>query len=145
MNLNQYSIAAAQPGLAVELNLESPFARTLQSRAAAYCGPHREYYRRPLTSPSSRARRQIELLKEYRTRLIADVVTGKLDVRAAMVFFVEFGMTCNDGMSGEGAGFKPAPTCEGALRRGGGRGWIPLPAGARMVAEGFQIGDDLLP
>ena len=29
----------------------------------------------------ARARRQIELLEEYRTRLIADVVTGKLDVR----------------------------------------------------------------
>lgn len=27
--------------------------------------------------------REITLLKEYRTRLIADVVTGKLDVRAA--------------------------------------------------------------
>ena len=26
-------------------------------------------------------RREIELLEEYRTRLIADVVTGKLDVR----------------------------------------------------------------
>ena len=31
----------------------------------------------------SRARRQIELIEEYRTRLIADVVTGKLDVREA--------------------------------------------------------------
>ena len=31
----------------------------------------------------TRARRQIELVEEYRTRLIADVVTGKLDVRAA--------------------------------------------------------------
>ena len=31
----------------------------------------------------NRARRQIELLREYRTRLIADVVTGKLDVREA--------------------------------------------------------------
>ena len=30
-----------------------------------------------------RARRQIELVQEYRTRLIADVVTGKLDVREA--------------------------------------------------------------
>lgn len=30
-----------------------------------------------------RAQRQNELLEEYRTRLIADVVTGKLDVRAA--------------------------------------------------------------
>ena len=29
----------------------------------------------------NRARRQIELLEEYRTRLIADVVTGKVDVR----------------------------------------------------------------
>ena len=31
----------------------------------------------------ARARRQIELIEEYRTRLIADVVTGKLDVREA--------------------------------------------------------------
>ncbi len=31
----------------------------------------------------SRAHQQIELIKEYRTRLIADVVTGKLDVRDA--------------------------------------------------------------
>ena len=31
-----------------------------------------------------RARRQIDLLREYRTRLIADVVTGKLDVRKAV-------------------------------------------------------------
>ena len=29
----------------------------------------------------NRAEREIELLNEYRTRLIADVVTGKLDVR----------------------------------------------------------------
>ena len=32
---------------------------------------------------TARARRQIELVQEYRTRLIADVVTGKLDVREA--------------------------------------------------------------
>ena len=30
-----------------------------------------------------RARREIELLREYRTRLIADVITGQLDVREA--------------------------------------------------------------
>ena len=35
-------------------------------------------------SAIDRARRQIELLSEYRTRLIADVVTGKLDVREAV-------------------------------------------------------------
>jgi type I restriction enzyme S subunit len=31
----------------------------------------------------SNADREIQLLREYRTRLIADVVTGKLDVREA--------------------------------------------------------------
>ena len=37
----------------------------------------------------SRARRQIELMQEYRTRLIADVVTGKLDVSGAVADEVE--------------------------------------------------------
>ncbi len=36
-----------------------------------------------LDSAVARARRQIDLLQEYHTRLIADVVTGKLDVREA--------------------------------------------------------------
>ncbi len=36
-----------------------------------------------IDSAIARARRQIELLEEYRACLIADVVTGKLDVRAA--------------------------------------------------------------
>ncbi|MDQ7837803.1 MAG: restriction endonuclease subunit S [Thermodesulfobacteriota bacterium] len=34
-----------------------------------------------VNQPIERARREIDLLREYRTRLIADVVTGKLDVR----------------------------------------------------------------
>lgn len=34
-------------------------------------------------SATERAARQVDLLREYRTRLIADVVTGKLDVREA--------------------------------------------------------------
>ena len=34
-----------------------------------------------ISSAIDRANREIELLREYRTRLIADVVTGKLDVR----------------------------------------------------------------
>ena len=37
----------------------------------------------------ARARRQIELVQEYRTRLIADVVTGKLDVREAAALLPE--------------------------------------------------------
>jgi type I restriction enzyme S subunit len=36
-----------------------------------------------LVQAVGQARREIELLREYRTRLIADVVTGKLDVRHA--------------------------------------------------------------
>ena len=36
-----------------------------------------------IASSINRANREIELLHEYRTRLIADVVTGKLDVREA--------------------------------------------------------------
>jgi len=38
---------------------------------------------RSIDTAVSRAKREIELLNEYRTRLIADVVTGKLDVRPA--------------------------------------------------------------
>ena len=37
----------------------------------------------PMETTGGAARREIELLREYRTRLIADVVTGKLDVRSA--------------------------------------------------------------
>jgi type I restriction enzyme S subunit len=33
------------------------------------------------TTTVTRLEREIELLREYRTRLVADVVTGKLDVR----------------------------------------------------------------
>ncbi|NUN13724.1 MAG: restriction endonuclease subunit S [Myxococcales bacterium] len=37
----------------------------------------------PVNTTISRLEREIELLREYRTRLVADVVTGKLDVREA--------------------------------------------------------------
>ena len=48
---------------------------------------HAQYLDIGLQSPaiastaSNSARRQIDLMNEYRTRLIADVVTGQLDVR----------------------------------------------------------------
>jgi type I restriction enzyme, S subunit len=38
---------------------------------------------RPIDTTISRLEREIDLLREYRTRLVADVVTGKLDVREA--------------------------------------------------------------
>jgi type I restriction enzyme S subunit len=37
----------------------------------------------PINAAISRLEREVELLREYRTRLVADVVTGKLDVREA--------------------------------------------------------------
>lgn len=42
-----------------------------------------------LTIAVSRLDREIELLREYRTRLVADVVTGKLDVREAAAHLPE--------------------------------------------------------
>ena len=35
----------------------------------------------PLDEALARLEREIQLVREYRTRLVADVVTGKLDVR----------------------------------------------------------------
>ncbi len=82
MNLNQYSIAAAQPGLAVEriLNLYLPVPSTIEQRTIA---EHLDRATTNIEAAIARARRQVELVEEYRTRLIADVVTGKLDVREA--------------------------------------------------------------
>ena len=82
MNLNQHSIAAAQPGLAVErvLNLWIPVP--LQAEQANIATSLKDKTR-GIDNAVSRALRQIDLMNEYRTRLIADVVTGQLDVREA--------------------------------------------------------------
>ena len=80
MNLNQYSQAAAQPGLSVErihnLCVPVPCSRE-QTIIAAYI----EAEAKEIDLGASNVRREIELLREYCTRLISDVVTGKLDVR----------------------------------------------------------------
>jgi type I restriction enzyme S subunit len=44
---------------------------------------HIEVQLRPLYTAIARTEREIALMQEYRTRLTADIVTGKLDVRAA--------------------------------------------------------------
>lgn len=80
MNLNQYSIAAAQPGLAVERiqNLAIPFPPIdEQEQIDQYIKNQVNAFNAAIAAD----RRAIELLQEFRTRLIADVVTGKLDVR----------------------------------------------------------------
>jgi type I restriction enzyme S subunit len=42
-----------------------------------------------LDQPIARAKQEIELIREYRTRLIADVVTGKVDVRGLATEIIE--------------------------------------------------------
>ena len=84
MNLNQYSIAAAQPGLAVDRILDLHLAVPPQEEQVMIAC----YVQKRIASIdtiASRTHRQIELVQEYRTRLIADVVTGKLDVRETVV------------------------------------------------------------
>ena len=80
MNLNQYSISAAQPGLSVErvLNLGLPVPPVSEQTAIV---EHLDRATAAIDAAIARARRQVELMQEYRARLIADVVTGKLDVR----------------------------------------------------------------
>ena len=57
-----------------------------------------------ISAACAAVKREIELLHEYRTRLIADVVTGKLDVREAAAALPEKepptgGDNCQDGMA----------------------------------------------
>jgi type I restriction enzyme S subunit len=80
MNLNQYSLAAAQPGLAVERiqNLAIPFPPIAEQEQID------QYIKNQINAfdaAIATLRREIELVREYRQRLIADVVTGKVDVR----------------------------------------------------------------
>lgn len=55
-----------------------------------------------LKASIDRAQREISLLKEYRTRLIADVVTGKVDVRAAAAALPEEDAGREEDEPGEG-------------------------------------------
>lgn len=82
MNLNQYSISAAQPGLAVErvLNLRLPVPPLYEQTNIVQ---HIERETADSVKVIGRTYREISFLREYRTRLIFDVVTGKVDVREA--------------------------------------------------------------
>lgn len=60
-----------------------------------------------------RTRRQVELMREYRTRLIADVVTGKLDVREAEASLPSLDPVAADGVRAQvgtsSSGYPSAP------------------------------------
>jgi len=66
-----------------------------------------------IDSVITRTQRQVSLLQEYRTRLVADVVTGKLDVReAARCIPGELeadGLAVGDGEFSDGCGLRDSP------------------------------------
>lgn len=82
MNLNQYSQSAAQPGLSVERikNLWAPLPLKGEQESIIRQTNDRL---QPLTHSIAALQSEIQLLVEYRTRLVSDVVTGKVDVREA--------------------------------------------------------------
>ena len=79
MNLNQYSISAAQPGLSVErlqnIQIPSPSIDE-QNKIGQYLKT--EIKRSELSI--SKIEKEIELLQEYRKALISEAVTGKIKV-----------------------------------------------------------------
>ena len=87
MNLNQYSVSAAQPGLSVEMvsNLIIPQPPLHeQSTIAAFLDRETEC----IDTLTTKVRKSISTLREYRTALISAAVTGKIDVRGEETLFV---------------------------------------------------------
>ena len=83
MNLNQYSVSAAQPGLAIdkikELKVPTPQFPEQQSIAA-----HLNHETQKIDALIAKVEEAITKLKEYRTALISAAVTGKIDVRGSV-------------------------------------------------------------
>lgn len=82
LNYRPYISGAAQPKLTQDRLFSMPIAVppvAEQKEIVGRLGP----VTTPIDCALEVARRQIALLREYRTRLISDVVTGKLDVREA--------------------------------------------------------------
>ncbi len=79
MNLGQYSVSAAQPGLAVDLikNLTIPFPPLKVQQSIVR---HIETECARIDAKKAKTEKLIELLIEYRTALISEVVTGKIKI-----------------------------------------------------------------
>jgi type I restriction enzyme S subunit len=80
MNLNQYNQSAAQPGLAVGVikNLSIPYPKSEeQDEIVKFIID----FEKKTDELIEKTRNEIGLLKEYKTALISEVVTGKVDVR----------------------------------------------------------------
>ena len=95
MNYRPWITGAAQPKLTQDRLLAisiavPPLKEQLEIVSAA------DLSCQPLNDTISRVAREMELLREYRTRLVADVVTGKLDVRDAAARLSEDVAPCLD-------------------------------------------------
>ena len=80
MNLNQYNQSAAQPGLAVGVikNLSIPFPSIeFQNEIVEFIID----YEKKTDEIIEKTKNEIRFLKEYKTTLISEVVTGKVDIR----------------------------------------------------------------
>jgi type I restriction enzyme S subunit len=82
MNLGQYSQAAAQPGLSAErlVNLIIPVPPLVEQKEIV---DFIEAKTSKINKAATAIHTQIHALKDYRQSLISEVVTGKIDVRAA--------------------------------------------------------------
>jgi type I restriction enzyme S subunit len=80
LNYTPWISGAAQPKLTKDRLLSISISVAPPDEQDAIVGATTEQTR-PLAAAINRFEREIELLREYRTRLVADVVTGKLDVR----------------------------------------------------------------
>ena len=90
---------AAQPKLTQDRLMSIAIAvpsREEQNRIVSFSATETSHLRIGI----SRAEREINLLREYRTRLIADVVTGKLDVREAAAELPEVDPLAEDDLDG---------------------------------------------
>ncbi len=79
MNLNQFSVSAAQPGLAVDniKNLNIPIPPIEEQKEIVQ---YIEAETQRIDTKKVRTQKLIDLLTEYRTALISEVVTGKVKV-----------------------------------------------------------------
>ena len=80
MELNQYSMAAAQPGLSIDRvnDLHVPIPPTSEQRAIV---EHLDSATNRIDVLRTKADLSIERLREYRSALISAAVTGKIDMR----------------------------------------------------------------
>ena len=80
LNYRVWISGAAQPKLTQDRLLSISIAVAPPEEQDAIV-EHSTHETQPLVNTINRLEREVELLREYRTRLTADVVTGRLDVR----------------------------------------------------------------